>query len=242
MVRVGTGPGTESTTVQFSWPQFAEALRVMTYSAPRSQAVPFLVHRAFGGDYTGFAAAAIQSNRQLRSSLRFGFLLAITCTEDVARIDPRTIERETANTYLGDSRVREQMAACADWPRGALARNYGDPVRADVPAFLLSGNVDPVAPARFTGGAARYLPNSIHVVAPGGHVPHGACIDAMERAFLDAASPRAVDTSCVASMRIPDFFTSAPPPARPPGLTDLAHIRHEKPIRVGAHGDIMSQR
>jgi hypothetical protein len=75
-------------------------------------------------------------------------------------------------------------AACADWPRGALARNYGDPVRADVPAFLLSGNV----------------------------------------------------------MRIPDFFTSAPPPARPPGLTDLAHIRHEKPIRVGAHGDIMSQR
>jgi pimeloyl-ACP methyl ester carboxylesterase len=242
MVRVGTGAGTESTTVQFSWPQFAEALRVMTYSAPRSQAVPFLVHRAFGGDYTGFAAAAIQSNRQLRSSLRFGFLLAITCTEDVARIDPRTIERETANTYLGDSRVREQMAACADWPRGALARNYGDPVRADVPAFLLSGNVDPVAPARFTAGAARYLPNSIHVVAPGGHVPHGPCIDAMERAFLDAASPRAVDTSCVASMRIPDFFTSAPPPARPPGLTDLAHIRHEKPIRVGAHGDIMSQR
>jgi hypothetical protein len=199
MVRVGTGAGTESTTVQFSWPQFAEALRVMTYSALRSQAVPLLVHRAFGGDHTGFAAAAIQSNRQLRSSLRFGFLLAITCTEDVARIDPRTIERETANPYLGDSRVREQMAARAE-------------------------------------------PNSIHVVAPGGHVPHGPCIDAMERAFLDAASPRAVDTSCVASMRIPDFFTSAPPPARPPGLTDLAHIRHEKPIRVGAHGDIMNQR
>ena len=143
-VRVATGAGTESTTVRLTWEQFAEALRVMTYSAPRSQAAPLLVHRAFDGNYTDFASAAIQSNRQLRSSLRFGFLLAITCTEDVSRIDPRTIERETAHTYLGDSRVREQMAACADWPRGALAKNYGDPVRSDVPVFLLSGNVDPL--------------------------------------------------------------------------------------------------
>ena len=212
-VHLATGVGAESTTVQFTWPQFAEALRVMTYSAPRSQAVPLLVHRAFDGDYTGFADAAIQSNRQLRSSLRFGFLLAITCTEDVSRIDPRTIARETAHTYLGDTRVREQMAACADWPRGTLAKNYGDPVRSDVPVFLLSGNVDPVAPARFTADAAKYLPNSVHVVAPGGHVPHGPCIDAMERAFLDAANPRVVNTSCVASMRIPDFFTTLP--ARP---------------------------
>jgi pimeloyl-ACP methyl ester carboxylesterase len=211
-VRVATGAGTESTTVRLTWEQFAEALRVMTYSAPRSQAVPLLVHRAFDGNYTDFASAAIQSNRQLRSSLRFGFLLAITCTEDVSRIDPRTIERETAHTYLGDSRVREQMAACADWPRGALAKNYGDPVRSDVPVFLLSGNVDPVAPARLTSDAAKYLRNSIHVVAPGGHVPRGPCIDAMERAFLDAANPRAVDTSCVASMRLPDFFTARPSP------------------------------
>jgi pimeloyl-ACP methyl ester carboxylesterase len=79
-----------------------------------------------------------------------------------------------------------------------------------VPVFLLSGTVDPVAPARFTADAARYLPNSIHVVAPGGHVPSGPCIDAMERAFLEAADRRAVDTSCVKSMRLPDFITANP--------------------------------
>jgi hypothetical protein len=68
------------------------------------------------------------------------------------------------------------------------------------------------SPARFTADAARYLPNSIHVVAPGGRVPDGPCIDAMERAFLDAANPRVVDTSCVASVRIPDFLTNAAAP------------------------------
>jgi hypothetical protein len=37
-----------------------------------------------------------------------------------------------------------------------------------------------------------------------------AHIDATEGAFLDAARPRAVDTRCVTSMRLADFFTSPP--------------------------------
>jgi pimeloyl-ACP methyl ester carboxylesterase len=208
-VRIARAPG-DTVVVPFTWQQFAEALRLMTYSAPRSLRVPLLVHRAFEGDYAEFANAAIQSNRQTRATIRFGFLLSVTCTEDVSRIDPRTIGPETAGTYLGDSRVREQMAACRDWPRGAMPKNYGDPVRSNLPVFLLSGSVDPVAPARYTQDAARYLPNSIHVVAPGGHVPRGPCIDAMERQFLEAASATAVDTSCVAAMRLPEFMT---PPA-----------------------------
>ncbi|MFI5228885.1 MAG: alpha/beta fold hydrolase [Gemmatimonadales bacterium] len=188
-----------------SRPQFAEALRVMTYNVPRSQRVPLLIHRAFQGDFDEFARAGVASNRGIRSSLRLGFLLAITCTEDLPRIDPATIPRETSHTYLGDSRVREQMAACDGWPRGALPSNYGDAVRSNVPVFLLSGTVDPVAGAEFSAEAAKFLPNSIHVTAPGGHVPFGPCIDSMERAFQRAASRRAVDTSCVAGMRLPVF-------------------------------------
>lgn len=207
-VRVaGTGPG-DSAAVPFTWPAFGEALRVLMYYPPASQRVPLLVHRAFQGDYRDFAAAAIASNKSLRQALRFGFLLTITCTEDVPRIDPATIERETAHTFLGDTRVREQIAACAGWPRGDLSAHYGDPVRSSVPVFLLSGNADPVAAPALSADAAKYLPNAIHVVAPGGHAPTGPCIDRMERAFLEAASPRAVDTSCVAGMRLPEFQTS----------------------------------
>jgi pimeloyl-ACP methyl ester carboxylesterase len=205
-VRVAGSSGSAPVAVPLTRDAFAEGIRTMTYS-PRAASVPLFVHEAFEGKYDDFAAAAIRADRGLRSSIRFGFLLAITCTEDVSRIDPRTIARETAGTYLGDARVREQLAACAGWPRGELPKDYGDPVRASVPVFLLSGTADPVAPARFTAEAARYLPNSIHVVAPGGHVPRGACIDSMERAFLESASPRAVDTRCVAQMRLPEFVT-----------------------------------
>ncbi|HEY6825550.1 MAG TPA: alpha/beta fold hydrolase [Gemmatimonadaceae bacterium] len=195
------------TSVPLTWETFAEGLRLMTYNPPRMQRVPLLVHRAFLGEFKDFVADAVASNRGTRGSIRFGFLLAITCTEDVSRIDPHTIARATVGTYLGDSRVRAQMAACAQWPRGALAPDYGDPVRSTVPAFLLSGTVDPVAGSELTAEAAKYLPNSIHVIAPGGHVPFGSCVDAMERAFLTAANPRAVDTSCVRAMRLPDFVT-----------------------------------
>jgi len=204
-VRVAGNNG--MTSVPLTWDTFAEGLRLMTYNQPRMQRVPLLVHRAFLGDFKDFVSAAVASNRGTRGSIRFGFLLAITCTEDVSRIDPRTIQHATAGTYLGDSRVRAQMAACAQWPRGVLAPDYGDPVRSTVPAFLLSGTVDPVAGSQLTAEAAKYLPNSIHVIAPGGHVPFGPCVDAMERAFLTTANPRAVETSCVRGMRLPDFST-----------------------------------
>jgi pimeloyl-ACP methyl ester carboxylesterase len=200
----GAAPG-EIITTTLSRAQFAEAIRVMTYNVPRSQRVPLLIHHAFQGDFDDFARAAMSSNRGIRSSLRLGFLLAITCTEDVPRIDPSTIPRETAHTYLGDTRVREQMAACDGWPRGPLPRDYSDPIRSDVPVFLLSGSVDPVAASQFSADASKYLPNSIHIVAPGGHVPFGPCIESMERAFQMAASTRALDRSCVAEMRLPEF-------------------------------------
>ncbi|HEV2749151.1 MAG TPA: alpha/beta fold hydrolase [Gemmatimonadales bacterium] len=195
-------------TARLSWQQFAEALRVMTYNLGTARRVPMLVHRAYLGDLAPFARAGIASNRGLRRILRLGFLLSVTCTEDVSRIAPDEIERETAGTYLGDSRVREQIAACAGWPHGSLPADYGDPVRSDVPVFLLSGTVDPVSPQQFAADAARYLSHSIHVLAPGAHVPTGPCIDSMERAFLDAASPTAVDTSCVRTMALPTFVTS----------------------------------
>jgi pimeloyl-ACP methyl ester carboxylesterase len=192
-----------TTTVQLTWQRFAEALRVLTYYLPAEREVPRLLHRAAAGDLAPFAEAGAASNRGLRDGLRFGLLLSITCTEDLSRILPEEIERESKGTYLADSRVRNQMAACQGWPRGPLEPGYGDPVTSNVPAFLLSGTLDPVTPPAFGAEAAKTLSRSVHVVAPGGHVPNGPCIDSMEKAFLQAASPEAVDQACVKKMALP---------------------------------------
>jgi pimeloyl-ACP methyl ester carboxylesterase len=202
-VRVpGTGGEAEVTLTRGA---FAEALRVMMYNAQRAREVPYLIHRAHGGDLTPFAEAALASNRGIRGQIAFGMLMSVICAEDVDRIDPAIIPAVTEGTLLGDARVRGQMAACASWPRGEVPADYGEPVRSAVPTLLLSGTLDPVTPPEWGEEAARHLPNALHVVAPGAHGVGGPCIEAIQRRFLATASVRGLDTACVAEMRLPPF-------------------------------------
>jgi pimeloyl-ACP methyl ester carboxylesterase len=199
--------GGVDSTVVITRDAFTEGVRLLSYNAQTERSLPFVVHRAATGDYAPFISAAITRNRQTRTAIRLGFLLSQTCTEDVPRITDVEVARETNNTYLGDHRVRDQQAACAHWTRGTVATSDFTPVRSNVPVFLLSGTIDPVAPSAFAADAARYLASSIRVIAPGGHVPNGPCIDAMERQFLAHARPSDVDTSCVEQMTLPAFKT-----------------------------------
>jgi pimeloyl-ACP methyl ester carboxylesterase len=167
--------------------------------------VPLLIHRAFEGDYDALANRGLTNNRAIRNTLDFGMLMCVTCSEDIPRIDPEDIDRLTDGTFLGSGRVRRQIAACAIWPRGDVPADYGEPVRADVPVLLLSGEYDPVTPPRWGEQAARHLSRSRHVVVPTTHSFGSACIDQIMRDFLDRGSVEGLDTSCVEHMRRPRF-------------------------------------
>jgi hypothetical protein len=69
--------------------------------------------------------------------------------------------------------------------------------------LLVSGTLDPVTPPAFGAETAKFLSRSVHVVVPGAHIPSDPCIDSMEKAFLQAADPRAVDQRCVKKMKLP---------------------------------------
>ena len=191
--------------VRLSRSAFGEALRVMMYSTDRIRSVPILIDRAHRGDLTPFAAIALESSRGLRRDLRFGVLMSVVCAEDVPRIRESEIERETRGTLIGDERVRTQVAACATWPKAELPHDHGVPAESRVPTLLISGTLDPVTPPRWGAEAARHLPNSLHVVVPGGHTPQSPCLDAIARRFLERASVGGLDTSCERTMTLPPF-------------------------------------
>lgn len=197
--KAGTG---EEVTLRVSRDAFAEALRVIMYTDYRD--VPRLIQAAYEGDFDTFAARGIQRNRGLRQMLAFGMLLCVTCAEDVARIDPDEIEHETRDTFLGDGRVRRQMAVCRFWPKSALPDGYGEPVRAKVPVLLLSGSLDPVTPPHWGIEAARHLPRSTHVVAPGSHGVGGACVAQIMRDFLQHPD-QPIDTDCADELDFAPF-------------------------------------
>jgi len=200
--------------LSLSEPAFTDGLRVMLYSAERGRTVPLLLQRARAGDYTPFAEAALMSSRGLREALRFGLLLSITCSEDVARIRPEEVEKETAGSFIGAYRVRGQMAACAEWPEAQVPEDYFRPFTSQVPVLLVSGNLDPVTPPQWAEEAKKSLPNSLHVVTPGGHTAGNECVDSLAREMFRTGSVQGLDTSCVKALRNPPFvLPTDPPPA-----------------------------
>jgi pimeloyl-ACP methyl ester carboxylesterase len=195
--------------VRLSETAFGEAVRVMMYDHGTGRRLPLLISDALNGKFEPFATAALQAMRRQRDGLRLGMLQSIMCNEDLSRIAAREIAPATRNTFLGDTRVRDQLAACAVWPSIAPPAHFDRPTRSEVPALLISGNLDPVTPPQWAEQAARYFPRGMHIIVPGGHVPDDACTLSIIEAFLRQASVRGLDTSCAAAMPRPRFLLPA---------------------------------
>lgn len=184
----------------------AEAIRYLTYSSRQASRVPMLLHRAYQGDFTGLA-------HYLRDYRRRGtfeaLYLSITCAEDVPFLSEEA-ETKDEGTYLGSYRVREQKAACAEWPKGAVPTWHGQPVRSRVPVLITTGLLDPVTPASGGDLVARMLSNSLHLKIPGG--AHGLgglrgldCLVGIKRDFIERASVTRLGTGCVKDIARPAF-------------------------------------
>lgn len=178
-------------------------------SASSRALLPRAVHRAFLGDASLLAQAIILYRTQLDGGqISMGMHLSVMCSEDTRWLNPREAAADNAATFLGDARVRAQIAACREWLRGDPGAGYDRPVRGTVPVLLISGELDPNTPARWGERAARTLPNARHVILP--LVAHN--FSSVERCgaqwvadFLNRASARDLDLSCASETRLPPF-------------------------------------
>ena len=62
--------------------------------------------------------------------------------------------------------MRQQIAACKDWPRGEVPADFHQPVRSDVPVLLISGPYDPVTPPQFAEQVIKQLSHGRHLIVP----------------------------------------------------------------------------
>lgn len=185
---------------------FAEGLRAMLYNSGTQLRIPYMLARARHGDLAPFASAALNSRRALRDALRYGMLQSVVCSEDIARIRPGEIERETAGTFLGDVRVRDQLAACQQWPKSRLPEQFATPFESEVPALIVSADLDPATPPRWGEKMAVYFPNSIHAVVPGGHASDNECAASLGRQLFANRALAELDTSCLRNVRERRFY------------------------------------
>ena len=122
------------------------------------------------------------------------------------------VEFPPRGTFLGDRRVRAHQAACEDWPRADVPKDFLDPVTSDIPTVLYSGEADGATPDWIAAAAVRFLANGRQIHVPHmGHQLAGPCSWDLMRDFIAHPSVRDLDASCAAGVKRPPFATEIPP-------------------------------
>lgn len=195
----------QAASVRISRGVYVDGVRHMLYNLVAARRdLPAVIHAAGNGDFGPFARAELRQTMNFDRAIADGFYLSSTCAEDVSFISDDDIRRATGGTFLGDYRVRRQQAACRIWPRGeGIDDRFQEPVKADLPVLILSGEVDVATPVADGERVARALPNARHVILPNqGHgYENAGCWSRIVANFIDAASHRELDLSCVGPQR-----------------------------------------
>jgi pimeloyl-ACP methyl ester carboxylesterase len=182
----------------------AQTVRYMLYGDFGRVRLPLALHQAAGGDFGYLGTMAYIFGASTSEGSR-GLYLSVTCAEDVAFIREDEIAAAVAGTFLGDFRIRRQIAACQEWPAAKLGPELLQPVVSDAPVLALSGERDPTTPPENGEQVVRHLKHGRLVVVP--NRAHGvvgvegsACVVGVIHQFIDAGSAERLETGCIERM------------------------------------------
>jgi pimeloyl-ACP methyl ester carboxylesterase len=145
-----------------------------------------------------------------------GMFFSVTCSEDIAFIDPKTVAARTAGSFLGDYRVLQQLQACAVWPRFTPDPADKKSFRSDVPILLVVGERDPVSPPHFADAARRLYTRSLMLVVPyGAHGGENKCVEEVQREFIARGGFDGLDISCIEKSPLTPFALELPAEMKP---------------------------
>jgi pimeloyl-ACP methyl ester carboxylesterase len=196
----------ETVTVELTRSAAADTLRWALYSPGPASQLPLRIHGAAQGDLSELARIATTIRANLQQGLALGTLFSITCSEDLPFIDPRQIPAATRGSFYGDDRVREQLAVCGVWPHAPQPKDWGKPVRSELPVLLLSGERDPVTPPADAALVARGFPNGLLVLIPhGAHSDDESCEVPLIAAFVERGSAQGLDVACLRAAKPAPF-------------------------------------
>jgi hypothetical protein len=153
-----------------------EWFRSLTYRPHSATELPWIIHQAHAGNWEPIKEGILQNAAGADAALSLGLLFSITCNDDVAFIREEDIARETKDAVLRDYRVRQQQAACRQWPTAPTPTDR-TPVKSSVPTLFVSGDSDAATPLWFTQRVAAGFSQRAEIVAGNqGHTEWNDCI------------------------------------------------------------------
>jgi pimeloyl-ACP methyl ester carboxylesterase len=189
---------------------FVVNLRPMLYIPEMVSQFPYVVHRAYQGDWKPYAYLAITIRNAIDKSIDRGLSFSVACAEDVPATSEAMVRIETSGTWLGDYQFRMYKKACDAWPRGKAGNDVHAATRSQVPALLVSGAFDPATPPQISVKEAQDFSNGrVVIVKDGTHGTGSPCIDGLISDFVSQGSAKGLDTACVDQIHLPPFVTQA---------------------------------
>ncbi|HEY0662302.1 MAG TPA: alpha/beta hydrolase [Lysobacter sp.] len=180
---------------------------IFSYMPQMASLLPMVIDEADRGRYAPLMALAKMMERNVEGQMTRGMQWSVICTEDADRYraDPAD-----AGTVLGDDMGDAFFAACKAWPRGERPADFNRPLQSNVPALLLSGEIDPVTPPAYGDAVLKGLPNGRHLVLRGqGHNVSGiGCLPKLLGQFIESADAKTLDAGCLAPIGYVPPFTS----------------------------------
>jgi pimeloyl-ACP methyl ester carboxylesterase len=197
----------QPTELTLSRSTFASGLRGMLYVPTYASLIPYMIHAAFQGDFSPMAALSLETTAWSTETMSLGMTLSVLCAEDVQRITDEQAEQAVRGTFLGRSEIDSWRQMCSKWPRGPLPADVDRVRPLQVPALILSGDLDPVTPPRWGEVMKTHFPGALHVVVPGtGHnTSTTGCVPDLIARFYEKGSAAGLDTRCVQKVRRPPF-------------------------------------
>ena len=183
-------------------------LRMQLYSVAARSFVPLVIHQAYLGNYMPLAGLVAQTEGG--QGIYLGLLFNITCNEDFPRISTTDFEQDANNNFgRGDSHFGFKMV-CPLWPQYRPSDAFYQPVTADIPTLILSGNLDPVTPPSNGEYSAKSLPNNHHIVIENAShtVAMSTCASDIVNEFLTTLKPKLLDESCIKDIPQESFMTN----------------------------------
>jgi pimeloyl-ACP methyl ester carboxylesterase len=206
-----TIPG-ETLSLDIGREWLAEKIRLNLYFAFTSQAYPWAVHRASAGDWQPLVQLAVFIERMFQSTISYGVLLTIQCSESMD-FDIEEARARGNATIFGNYRMEQQIQGCAAWPHERKdPLGVAKPRTLPIPTLFLSGALDPVTPPEYAEEAQGLFPKSHHIVLPEGqHGPFDlanswVCVHQVWADLLDKGSAQDLDLACVETMTRPPFL------------------------------------
>jgi pimeloyl-ACP methyl ester carboxylesterase len=188
------------------------------YSPVTASLLPTLIDRAERNDFQALLALGMADDSS--DNLSVGMQLSVLCSEDAPLVTRADLAREHVGNVFGDRLFGDQVTACEFWPRGAIDASYYRPVSSDVPALVLSGELDPITPPVWGNEVMKHLRHARHFTASAtGHGVIGTpCGVRLIEDFLERASADGLDAKCLADVKRPPFFLT------PAGPDPMAYV------------------